>query len=187
MINTWKTRLLEENNVTDISKVSENVLINTIEDVQGTISNERLWAHADPIHNENIANLEAYLEILTSEVKKRHRTITKYNEYYNDVRCTGVDWENLIFELTYNGYSYSYKQQGIIHSSADTDHIKMLIGEFLTWYGKKAAENLNNTLSYVEKILTEYEEYENPGEYETGYYFACAAIKQRLIANISNI
>lgn len=35
-----------------------------IEEVEGTISNERLWAHADSIHEENIAILLEYLEVL---------------------------------------------------------------------------------------------------------------------------
>ena len=35
-----------------------------IEDVEGTISNERLWAHVDSIHEENIAVLLEYLKAL---------------------------------------------------------------------------------------------------------------------------
>ena len=35
-----------------------------IEEVEGTISNERLWAHENSIHEENIAILLEYLEIL---------------------------------------------------------------------------------------------------------------------------
>ena len=35
-----------------------------IEEVKGTISNEKLWALTDDIHYENIAILEEYLEVL---------------------------------------------------------------------------------------------------------------------------
>ena len=35
-----------------------------IDEVKGTISNEKLWALADDIHYENIAVLEEYLEVL---------------------------------------------------------------------------------------------------------------------------
>ena len=35
-----------------------------IEEVEGTISNERLWAHAESIHEGNIAMLLEYLKIL---------------------------------------------------------------------------------------------------------------------------
>jgi len=35
-----------------------------IEEVKGTISNEKLWALADDIHYENIVVLEEYLEVL---------------------------------------------------------------------------------------------------------------------------
>lgn len=39
-------------------------LLSEIEEVEGTISNERLWAHADSIHEENIIVLLEYLEVL---------------------------------------------------------------------------------------------------------------------------
>jgi hypothetical protein len=35
-----------------------------IEEVKGTISNEKLWALSDDIHYENIKVLEEYLEVL---------------------------------------------------------------------------------------------------------------------------
>ena len=35
-----------------------------IEEVKGTIENEKLWSLSDDIHYENIENLEKYLEIL---------------------------------------------------------------------------------------------------------------------------
>ena len=35
-----------------------------IEEVKGTISNERMWAWADDIHYENIKVLKEYLEVL---------------------------------------------------------------------------------------------------------------------------
>ena len=35
-----------------------------IEEIKGTIDNERVWALVDSIHERNIAQLEAYIETL---------------------------------------------------------------------------------------------------------------------------
>ena len=40
-----------------------------IEEVKGTISNEKLWALVEDIHYENIAVLEEYLKILERMLK----------------------------------------------------------------------------------------------------------------------
>lgn len=42
-----------------------------IEEVKGTISNEKLWALAEDIHYENIAVLEEYLKILERMLKDK--------------------------------------------------------------------------------------------------------------------
>lgn len=42
-----------------------------IEEVEGTISNERLWAHTDSIHEENIAILLEYLEVLKEMLENK--------------------------------------------------------------------------------------------------------------------
>ena len=42
-----------------------------IEEVKGTISNERLWARVDSVHEENIIILEEYLEALVEMLKQK--------------------------------------------------------------------------------------------------------------------
>lgn len=57
----------------------------------------------------------------------------KYNLEYKGVICTGADWEKdpYEFELTYKGKVYLYKQKRYISQSADTDHIRCVIKQFL--------------------------------------------------------
>lgn len=57
--------------------------------------------------------------------------ITKYDLHYNNVKCIGVDWENKIFHFEIAGKSYIHKQKGCISCSADTDHIRCVIDEFI--------------------------------------------------------
>ena len=42
-----------------------------IEEVEGTIGNERLWAHADSIHEENIVVLLEYLGVLNEMLAEK--------------------------------------------------------------------------------------------------------------------
>lgn len=42
-----------------------------IEEVKGTIANERLWAYADNIHYDNIEVLAEYLEVLKEMLKNK--------------------------------------------------------------------------------------------------------------------
>ena len=46
-----------------------------IEEVKGTISNEKLWALAEDIHYENIAVLEEYLEVLEEMLSDKEKSI----------------------------------------------------------------------------------------------------------------
>ena len=55
---------------------------------------------------------------------------TPYNLEYQDVICTGVDWETYEFILVFKGKMFNYKQKGDISCSADTDHIRCVIIEF---------------------------------------------------------
>lgn len=75
-INIWLDNLLKTTNKTTFDDLTEQEILVEIEDVEGTISNERLWAHADSIHEENIAVLVEYLEVL-NELKRR----TNYATY----------------------------------------------------------------------------------------------------------
>ena len=69
-INFWLDNLLESTNKATLEELTEEEIRAEIEEVEGTISNERLWAHADSIHEENVVVLMEYLEVL-NELKGR--------------------------------------------------------------------------------------------------------------------
>ena len=64
MITGWFEQLLEATNKPDLSELTVEEIEEEIDDVLGTIGNEKLWSHSNPIHFENIANLEQYLAAL---------------------------------------------------------------------------------------------------------------------------
>lgn len=59
--------------------------------------------------------------------------MTKYNLEYKGVTCTAADWEAdpFKFELLYKGCPYVFEQKRRISQSADTDHIRYAIEQFL--------------------------------------------------------
>lgn len=63
-INIWLKDLLETTNKTTLEELTTEEIRAEIEEVEGTISNERLWAHVNSIHEENIAILMEYLKVL---------------------------------------------------------------------------------------------------------------------------
>ena len=65
--------------------------------------------------------------------------MTKYDLEYKGVTCIAVDWEAdpPIFAFKYKGFSITYKQKRYISQSADTDHIRCVIEQFLEDYGEK--------------------------------------------------
>ena len=75
----------------------------------------------------------AYL--VTSRNKKEYRSKFPYwtpcDLVYKEVTCIGADWENDTFLLVYNRKSYIFKQKRRISQSADTDHIRCVINQFL--------------------------------------------------------
>lgn len=81
--------------------------------------------------------------------------ITPYNLEYQEVLCTGVDWVNEAFEFEYKGEKYFYKQMQKYDCSADTDHIRCVIEEFLGWLGE--VKKLMNR--YNAQILNDKGEY----------------------------
>jgi len=64
MSQIWLEKLLQSNGKTGIDELTLDEIQAEIEEIEGTIENERLWAWAEDIHFENIINLEAYLEML---------------------------------------------------------------------------------------------------------------------------
>ena len=63
-INIWLDMLLEATGKTTTDELTVEEVRAEIEEVQGTISNERMWALAEDIHYENIEQLAAYLKVL---------------------------------------------------------------------------------------------------------------------------
>lgn len=59
--------------------------------------------------------------------------MTKYNIEHKGVTCTAANWEAEPFKfvLIYNGCPYVYEQKRYISQSADTDHIRCVIEQFL--------------------------------------------------------
>jgi hypothetical protein len=63
-VQIWLDDLLETTGKATLEELTAEEIRAEIEEVQGTISNERLWAHADSIHEENIIVLLEYLDVL---------------------------------------------------------------------------------------------------------------------------
>ena len=74
MINFWFDELLIKKGKTFTNQLTAEEIQEEIEEVEGTISNEKLWALTDDMHYQNIADLTAYLErlneLLTDDEQK---------------------------------------------------------------------------------------------------------------------
>ena len=71
MIKYWMVTLLLKHDKKLIINLTIDEINEEIEEIKGTISNERLWSHADPIHLGNISTLCRYLDILDELLKER--------------------------------------------------------------------------------------------------------------------
>ena len=63
-VQIWLNNLLESTSKITLEELTAEEIRAEIEEVEGTISNERLWAYANSIHEENIAVLLEYFEVL---------------------------------------------------------------------------------------------------------------------------
>ena len=65
--------------------------------------------------------------------------MTKYDLEYKGVTCIAADWEAepYKFVFKYKGFTIGYVQKRCISQSADTDHIRCVIEQFLEDYGEK--------------------------------------------------
>lgn len=65
--------------------------------------------------------------------------MTKYDLEYKGVTCIAVDWEAepYKFVFKYKGFTIGYVQKRYISQSADTDHIRCVIEQFLEDYEEK--------------------------------------------------
>ena len=97
--------------------------------------------------------------------------MTEYNLEFKDVKCTGVDWENDLFEFVYQGYTFRYKQERYVSQSADTDHIRVVINMFLESLNTNAVKNIFQLLKLIESKMEDLEEAMGEcGEADSDYY-----------------
>ena len=68
MVKYWLDALLENTGKTDLSEITEKEIREEIDNTKCDIRNEHLWVLGSPngYHEENINNLEEYLEVLYS-------------------------------------------------------------------------------------------------------------------------
>lgn len=64
-------------------------------------------------------------------MNKKELNITEYSLTFKEVTCIGVDWEKKVFILLINGIEYIHEQKEAFSCSADTDHIRCAIDEFI--------------------------------------------------------
>lgn len=91
-------------------------------------------------------------------MKKSELSITEYALTYKDITCIGVDWEKQVFVFLINGIEHLYKQQEEISCSADTDHIRCVIEEFIEKRKEELFKNeffCNNTDEFYRVIFFE--------------------------------
>lgn len=83
------------------------------------------------LHAGSFYLTEEEAKYLREEVNKENAT--EYNLEYKGVLCTHADWDAkpYKFYLVYNGKEYVYTQKRYISQSADTDHIRCVIEQFL--------------------------------------------------------
>ena len=63
-VQIWLNDLLENTGIESIEQLTREEILAEMKEVEGTISNERLWAHTDSIHEENIIVLLEYIDVL---------------------------------------------------------------------------------------------------------------------------
>lgn len=63
---------------------------------------------------------------------------TPYDLEYKGIRCVEVNWEKGLFTLLVNGEKVVYEQPHYIESSADTDHIRIIIDLYLNELSQRA-------------------------------------------------
>ena len=70
----------------------------------------------------------------------------KYDLEYKGVRCYGVQWEAdpPLFAFTYEGSDHIFEQTRYISQTADTDHIRCAIDQFLEVMEKERKYERNN-------------------------------------------
>ena len=78
--------------------------------------------------------------------------IEKNNIEHRGVKCVGVDWDldPYIFYFRYSGYDFLFHQTREISQSADTDHIRCAIDQFLEELEKLEIPILSRLLCWLD-------------------------------------
>ena len=107
---------------------------------------------------------------------------TDYNLRHKNVHCIGVDWDKKEFSFLYKKHLFTYKQEGEINATADTDHIRIAIDMFLKHVDNDALidiiTHVNHMVENLEEAMCEVDDDER--DYYEGQYAAYADILQRL-------
>lgn len=96
--------------------------------------------------------------------------MSEYNIKHNDVHCISVDWDKKIFTFIYKKHMFTYKQEMEVSSTADTDHIRVVIDMFLLNLKKNSEEKLFGALNYIEKTMIGLEEAMSENEEDSDYF-----------------
>jgi hypothetical protein len=71
MIKIWLADLLNRSNKCFAIYLTIDEINNEIKEVKNGISNEKIWTHTDPVHENNISTLSKYLDILHKILEER--------------------------------------------------------------------------------------------------------------------
>ena len=71
MIKIWLSDLLNKSNKCFTIYLTIDEINSEIKEVECGISNEKIWAHTDPVHENNISTLSKYLDILHEILEER--------------------------------------------------------------------------------------------------------------------
>ena len=94
-----------------------------------------------------------------------------YELTYKDVLCRKVDWSTETFVFVYKGFTFKYVQKYPVKTSADTDHIRCVISEFLKTISD-VEDIIFQTLNFVDKRIEKLEDlsYNEEDDENRNYY-----------------
>lgn len=74
-----------------------------------------------------------------------------YDLEYRGVRCLAVNWEQRLFIFEVDGERIPFRQLQYVEASADTDHIRLVIGQFLKLREQEKLRNANACQRLLQK------------------------------------
>lgn len=90
-----------------------------------------------------------------------------YDLEYRGVRCLAVNWEQRLFIFEVDGERIPFRQLQYVEASADADHIRLVIGQFLKLREQEKLRNANacqRLLQKYQKVFGEIIFPDEPGE-----------------------